>query len=393
MIKNITIIIFFNVLIFLVYSNFQNKISINENLGYDGVYYYNMSEQFQDGETLKTNAPFVYRIATPYLASLFSNIKQSYFYINIIASIVSSILIYLIFIKYFEIKVSLILAIFSQLHWISGIRYVLFDPIGVDNLALCFLYLGILVLISEKNYNQKLILICLITFFGIFFREITLIPAMILLIQNYKFKKNSIIPLVVGVVIFILLQTFISKTNDYNGLYSILKWAYAKNIGNYLLSIFNAFGLVIVLFFVFYKNLLTYLKMYSTTSIALFLIMILAYVGGSDTERFLSWALPFFFILTYKIIKDNNLLKNKYVIFTLLTLVLTYRIFWVIPADVENTNHVFPVLTYLSNDFNFADLLAFHGNKQYVNIQLIEYLVAAIILYFLISKKHKNFLK
>ena len=387
MVKNVIIIILSNILIFLVYNSFQEKISINENLGYDGIYYYKMSEQFQEHKQVTTDAPFIYRIGTPFLASLFDNIKLAYFYINIFSAILISVLIYFLFIEYFNFKLSIFLAILYQLHWISGIRYILFDSISVDFIALNFLFAGLILIKSNKSEIKKIIFLSILTIFGVLFREIAFVPATIYLILNFKFNKKSVVPFSLGIIVLLILHLTLIKTNSYHGIENAVKWFYIKGIGTYILSIFNVYGLLILIPVIFYTDLNRFYVSNKEICLSIILIMVLALIGGSDTERILSWSLPFFYIIVFQIIDDRKIYSN-YIMFIIFTsLIFTYRVFWSIPADVENNKHILPIITYISNDFNFADLLAYHGLKQYTSIQLVEYLSLFTILYYFMKRR------
>lgn len=389
MIKKLSIVLILNILIFFIYSNFQSKISINDNLGYDGVYYFELANQFKNNEKLETNAPFIYRIGTPFLASLFENITQAFFYINIIFSILSSLLVFILLTQYLNYSYSIFLSILYQLHWVSGVRYILFDPIGVDYIALCFMFSGLILFKLSIKENLKIFFLFIMSIIGVMFREIALIPSIVYLFINFRNDKKSLIPFFFSIFSYILILLFIDKTNDYNSLIAALKWFYIKGIGTFTLSLFNLFGLLVIIPFVFMKSTKELIKSNKIISIPFFIIIILGLIGGSDTERILSWSLPLFYILVFRIVEEKNLISNRYLIFILISLILTYRVLWIIPDDVEIQNHVYPLLTFMSNDFNFADLFAYHGDKIYTSIQLVEYILFSIFL-FILFKRNLN---
>jgi len=386
MIKNLLILIVSSLLILIIYSNYQKSISINDNLGYDGIYYYEISEKIKDRHEIKSNAPFIYRIGTPFIASLFNDIKKSYLFINIIFSFLNTVLIFILISNYLNIKQSLFLSILYNLHWIIGFRYTLFDPIGVDQIALSFLYCGIIILTKSFSLERKIYYILFISIFGVFFREIALIPSLVLLFISFKDNKKSILPILTGSLVYLTIILIFTKTNDYNGIVAAIKWFYIKGLGANLLALFNVYGLLIILLFIDISKSIEILKTYKELSITLIVILTLSLIGGSDTERILSWSLPFFYIIIFKLLLSKNLVKNIYVISIFLSLILTYRFFNTIPFDVSNTNHIIPILSYISNDFNFADLFSYHGNKIYTSIQLVEYLVLSLILVYLLKR-------
>lgn len=407
MFKSISIIIFANILILLIYSQFQYSLEHNDGKGFDGVYYFEIIEQIQNNEKISTKAPFVNRLGTPsIIAFFFDDIIFGFKVINIIFSILISILIYFISIIYLDNKISILLSIIYQLHWISGIRYILFDPTTIDYIPLFLIYLSLYFILISHKY--QIIIVVILSSIGVLFREICLLPIIIQLYKmysnnnynyNFLFKKQYIkkyfplfIPFLIYLTLLLIIEfNIIEKTNNYNSIASAVKWIYIKGLGQIIHSIYIVFGLLIIIPLIFYNKIIEYKNDFELLYFLIITIFILSLIGGADTERIMNWSLPVFLIIITKIIIVTEFYKNILFYFIILILFLTFRIFWISPYEIK-TNSIFPVLTYLSNDFNFIDLFAIHGSKKYTSIALFQYIFLSfvIILFYNLSKRKSN---
>jgi hypothetical protein len=394
MIKNIVIVLIITLTILFIYGIFQESLKVNGGKGYDGVHYYEITEQIANKEKISSYAPFIYRIGTPFLVSkFFDDYIFGFKTINLVFSVILSIIIYLLASIYLENKLAILTTIFYQLHWISGVRYILFDPMGTDYIALTLIYLSIYMILRKiNNYTLWVILISSI---GVFFREIALIPIIILIFNrlkeknfkwSYKDLKNAhlefllVIPVIIYVIINLseVFNIFLTKTNDYNSITSAVRWIYVKGIGQFIHSFYNVFGLLLIIPIVFYFKLKEYKNQFELLYLTLVIITFLSLIGGSDTERFLAWGLPIFLIIITKIIVETEFYKSKVFYFIIITMILTYRLFWISPYDINADVSIIPILTPLSNEFNFVDLFSMHGNKKYIAFALFQYLLLSL---------------
>lgn len=402
MFKSIIIVLLSTFAILFTYGLFQKSLKVNEGKGYDGVYYYQITEQFAKNEKITSYAPFIYRLGTPFLVSIiFEDYIFGFKAINLVFSVILSILIYLLASLYLENKIAILTAFFYQLHWISGVRYILFDPMGTDYIALTFIYLCLYMI--SKKINNYILWVTLISSIGVFFREIALIPMIILIYNRYKDNnyKWSFINLknIYLVILFIIpfsiyalinlseiFNIFLTKTNDYNSITSAVRWIYIKGIGQFIHSFFNVYGLLLIIPFIFYNKLKEFKNQFELQYFTLIIIIILALIGGSDTERFIAWGLPIFLIITIKIIIETKYYKSRVFYYIMLTMILTYRLFWISPFDNFEGISKVPFLTPLSNEFHFADLFTMHGNKKFISFALFQYLFLSFVTIFLTFK-------
>ena len=68
---------------------YQPHITLNRGQSFDGVYYFKVAYQFAQGLKIRSDGPFVYRIGTPFLVSVFfkNNLLLGFKVINIIANL------------------------------------------------------------------------------------------------------------------------------------------------------------------------------------------------------------------------------------------------------------------------------------------------------------------
>jgi hypothetical protein len=130
------------ILVFLVFVTvnlasavFQQPLTYNHGIGWDGTGYYATAEQFAQGYIPKDEAPFVYRIGTPLLAALVAknDLLWGFEIVNFIANIFAVILLVVwlrLYISNWKIRTLLIILFITQ--WHAPIRYNYFLPASVE---------------------------------------------------------------------------------------------------------------------------------------------------------------------------------------------------------------------------------------------------------------------
>lgn len=405
MYKNLIIVLLANLLILILYSQFQKSLEVNDGKGYDGKYYYELTEQLQNNEKLDTKEPFKNRVGTPLLVSLmFDDIIFGFKFINILFSIALSLLIFLLANIFLNNYLAIAISVIYQLHWVSGIRYILFDPMGTDYIPLFLIYLSLYIIL--KNPKHKYSILILISSIGVIFREIAILPLIALLIYDIYNKEFTItwkkvdfklfsrlFDLFIPIGVYALTLFFINDfefNSKHSTLENAVKWLYIKGIGQYLHSVFNVVGLFLVIPIVFRNQLKALDDKYKLLIITSILILLLSIIGGSDTERFIAWGLPLYSIIIVKLIVDNKFYRVYVFYIIALISILTFRLFWITPYELYGGNNFLPVFTFISNNFNFTDLFAMHGEKKFTSVALIQYIIISVVMLFLIKIRKKN---
>lgn len=399
----------------LMMGNSQHQISYYEGKGYDGQFYFDVAEDFSRGEAPRTSAPWVYRIGTPYLASIVNaeDLFDGFFTVNMIANIITVLLLFYylsIFIKN-KIITSVLVSIFIMT-WHTPVRLIYFYPVHVDHWAFVFMLIG-LILVEKAKENRNLlwvILLTLSTAIGVFFREITILPAFIYLFATnpfkfqtsegkYKLRKIKIpqiqyaIPFLFGLISLFIVHQIAEQSNSYSSLYTAFKWAFRKPLMGYILAWCIAFGPMIFIAVYERKNAAGFIRDKQHFAAFFISIFILSWIGGTDTFRFCYWSMPLVYILIANAIAIKpKIYKSVSVLMILIPLqLIAMRVFWILPDYPNAFPHKYPFLTVMSNEFPTWDLWTMHGDK-FVNVVAFgEYFILGVILllrFYLRDRKH-----
>ncbi len=370
---------------------YQSQISYNNGQGWDGVEYYKTAQAFKDNIKPLAKAPFVYRIGTPYLAQLTSpsDINFGFKSINIFANIIVLLLFYFI-ISYFSNNsfLKIIFPIFYIIQFLGPIRFTYYYPIHSDSIALIFLFGGIL--IQLKEIKNQYIYLSILGFVGIYFREIAIIPSLVFMLMNLKnnnYKKiefKNYFPFLMVFASMFSIKLIASQSNTYQSYNAAFDYLYNKSIIMYIHSILIAFGpILLVLLYLKIRNKFYYdIEKKNVIKLYIYLLFILAFIGGSDTERLVYWSAPFVFgFIAFQIDKNILLNHNKFLISILILLqIYSSRIFFIIPDYPSNLPHIYPFLTQFGNNFQYLDLFAFHSDNKVRLVGFVSYLILAILI-------------
>ncbi|MCX6148388.1 MAG: hypothetical protein NTW25_14235 [Candidatus Kapabacteria bacterium] len=388
----ISLILIVFILVNIQSAFYQKQITFNSGQGWDGVEYFTTAKEFSQNIKPNAKAPFVYRIGTPLLVSkIFPNdINYGFKTLNLYANFILIVLFYLI-LSHFT-QSSFLRILFSILYVIqfhAPIRFTYFYPIHTDSIALIFLFCGILVLI--KDIKNKFIYLSLIGIIGIYFREIAIIPSFIYMLINFKenkYKRIStkyFIPFLITFVAMFSIKFIVSQSNTYQSYNAVFDYLYNKSILMYVHSLLISFGpIILLLIYLKVKGILNF-NIPSRTQVyfLISIILILAFVGGSDTERLAYWSAPLVFgFLAFQIDKNNLLRESKILLSVLLVFqIYSSRILFIIPDYPSNANHQYGFLTQFGNNFQYLDLFAFHSDNKVRLIGFASYLFLAVFVY------------
>lgn len=382
---------------------FQKPISFNDGKGWDGRSYYKVAEDFSRGLSPKADAPHVYRIGTPLLASLLfkDNLLFSFKITNLIANtfLVFLLIIWLrLYITDWRIRVLLSILYLTQ--WHGPIRFVHFYPAYVDPWALVFLLAG-LIGIHKARTNPTLPLICglsLITLVGVMFREIVILVSIALLFSTNpviwdrnsvfsvrtvnKFPLMYFIPFLFGLLGIAGVHVLVEQTSTVWFIKSAVRWAYNKPLLTYVHAWFIAFGPILIIIVYHWREALAFLGKHQFQLILLIAIALLAYIGGSDTERFLFWSLPVIYVLIGKALENNtSLLKSSPLLIVIgLSQCISQRLFWTLPDFPNTFPHSLPIFTSIGSKVPYLDLWSYHGNRLVQFISLSQYFLLGLVL-------------
>lgn len=394
-------------------SDTQERIQQNDGRAVDGQWYYQVAEQIAAGEDIASKGPFVYRVGTPYLASQLSpdNLLQGFLYANLIANVLTTLFIYLFFRQFLKARTSILLMLLLFTHWASTIRFVWYNHVYTDPWTVTFISAGLLVLalMHKKVLNTGgYVLLALLSAIGVYFREIILlVPLSAALLHNpiqyfWPMKKAVMtfewgnvrflywIPmLVVSVLSFLSLKLLVENTTGYSFLTAILRWFYDKSIAEYLLGWSIVYGAVFALLVWFWKDVWNFFKEHQYLLGAFSIIAVLAFVGGSDNERFAFWAAPIVYVLFGVIVEKYwSTLKIPYILACILAIqAYCHRLFWSIPQVRELSEKGAGLSTLLGpiGIENSLNLTSHHGHPEVQVAAMLQYIIAFAVLFGLLA--------
>jgi hypothetical protein len=136
---------------------------------------------------------------------------------------------------------------------------------------------------------------------------------------------------------------------------------------------------------------MAFLKNNRLLAVMLFSLLVLAWIGGSDTERILFWSIPVVLVLVGRaaVSLGRALVGAPLVILTAAQL-MTLRAFWLTPEFTNRAEPPTPVFTVLSDNFRYFDLFSYHGRPHVIEIQLLEQLLFGAVLLFWIRLRARR---
>lgn len=388
---------------------FQLHITYNRGRSFDGIFYYQVAEQISNGEKPSSEAPFVYRIGTPLMVAYFfkHDLMNGFKVINIIGNVLSVILFALwlgLFLKEWRIRTILVVLFITQ--WHSPIRFTYFDPVYTDPWLFVLLLIGLIAIqrIKTKSNIFIVILLGLLSFVGVVFREMVLILPITLAFTtnpipsfyeiltslanlrifqvikkpNYQF----LIPLFMGVSSLYLVRSVATQTNDYSFTRTALDWLYDKPFSTYIHAYFITFGPLIILPIYSWRTVKKFLSENQYLVVFLLGFMVIGWIGGSDTERFLYWAMPVVYLLIGIAIRENKILLNSplLILFLVSCTICSQRLFWTVPDFPNHFKTPLPILSILSSKFQYLDLWSYFGERGLEIGSLSQYLIVSILI-------------
>ncbi|MBM4310890.1 MAG: hypothetical protein FJ119_08090 [Deltaproteobacteria bacterium] len=283
------------------------------------------------------------------------------------------------------------------LMWHGPVRFVYYYPALTDPWLIVFLLAG-LIGISKTQKNPTLTNICLIgliVLIGIVFREVVLIiPICFLFATNpipLSFKKIALkspapsffagiaILILCYMVFYSILQTIPSTSPTFSFIKTTLYNIKTQSLPTYVLACFITYGPVVVFLIYNWRCSLGFLMKNQFMFVYIVMIAVLAWIGGSDIERFLLWGFPVVYLLIGKSVEENPVLLSPapFAVF-LIAQGLAMRIFWIIPDYPNDFPSSFPILTVPSSACQYFDL--YSSYRSIPMIIFAQYLVLMVVL-------------
>jgi hypothetical protein len=397
---NILILIAASILLFLFFQQTQSPLSHRGGMGWDGEHYFKIAQQIIDDTPIVGAGPLVFRIGTPALVAMLvklglaEDIMEGFFYINILFSFANIFVVYFIISQFVKPWAALIGGMLYPLHWISVARYTFFTALWTDPGGLFFLYLGLAAMIVlHQRYGALSIVLTIITFVGVLFREFVLmLPVLFMLIQLSPKMMLSAVksrswgeftrlaptilpPIIAGLIAVFLIQMLAEPQTSQRYWKTAMYTLWTNSPQFYLYTIFATLGIAIIFPLLQAGFVIRYLKEQPLMFYALSIFLIAGFMGGDNNEKYLGWAFPFLFIVVVKSVAEEGIPKWAMAALLIFYIVLVCRLPWPIPDHRYEAISPFPIFTYLTGEFRFSDLFVMHARRNVSGIIFYQYVV------------------
>ena len=320
----------------------------------DAKEYYGMAQQFGAGLPFAmAEAPFVYRIATPWLAGFATRPLiydvVPFFVINITSAFVIALLL-LVWLRQFVASpaVRLLLVTMFLAEWHGPARFVYFYPIYVDPLFIVFLMAGLLLVVRTRLQPPERVapVLALVVFLGTLSRESMVVVALAFIACHNAFTAGSrnwrprdavwaIVPLLAALLALAYTRAVGFPTAPYSPLSEPLSMLHKKPVFTWVLAYFFTFGpAALALIAADGRRAIEFLR--SRPELAVYLVScgILSFFGGTDTERIACWGAPVVYLLVGRAIERHwTALRSVPLVAVLVgAQVVSERILWPIPS-------------------------------------------------------------
>ena len=364
----------------------QPPISYNGGLGWDGAQYTQLAGQC-GREPMHAYEPFTYRVGAPCLAALVPlPPKLGLWTINILSSILLLFLldawlrqhVHLILVPY-------LLAGFA-FHWLTPLRHVWWYPTSVDTPALCAIVGALLLTETPVAFAA----VCLA---GALIRESVLIVPLGALAGSFvrlappnlvakagRMRTSAIAGIAAGVAGMVIARLVSTPDTHYSLPDAAYYWALHKPPLAYLLAWFITFGPALAVLAAHWKAAAAFLAEFPEYAAMLVLVAILAWIGGSDTERFLLWGSPIILVMIGKAADRIDWRRARGLLAVLaIGLAISGRWFLIIPDYWPEAPRAWPLLTPWTAA-HYELLFSHTPDQAMAAVALGEYVALSVVL-------------
>jgi hypothetical protein len=321
---------------------------------WDGDEYYAMAEQMAAGETPHAAAPYVYRLATPWLVAKIwpTEIVTGFRTINVAAAATTALLL-LVWLRRFvaERWARLLAVTLFIVEWHGPARFVSYYPVYVDPLVFPFLILGLILIDSLRasagDTTTRLLQLTAVCIAGTLCREVMIVVPVALLFARYALLPGGArlrgtpisdallwLPLAATIGTLALTRVLTHPRLTFSWIDTVIFHVVNKPLYTWVLAWFITFGPVLAL--VFYDSRRGWHALAERQELAAYLALfgILAYIGGHDTERYLFWSMPVVYLLVARALAAHrDALSHTYFAAALFAAqTISARLFWAIPS-------------------------------------------------------------
>jgi hypothetical protein len=320
---------------------------------WDAGQYYAMARQFAVRNRPFAESPYVFRIGMPWLVAKKwpSDPQRGFFVLNLLSAVAIGVLL-TIWLRAWSIGgwTPALMVALAAAEWHGPARYIFYNPGYVDPPFIALMLAGLLVIksIADSYSVGKIVLLTLLSAAGALVREtMALVPICFLfvngpigaLFRDGRARRSVpawalMAPLVacLAVVAFTHVLVSVDATERSSMLQAAVQWL-QKAPDAYVMGWFTAFGPVVAIVAFDWRRALRFLSDEEWLAAFLAGCVVIAFIGGSDTERFAFWSLPVVYLLLARAIRQHaSTLRSLSLIVTFaIAQAVSARVFWGIP--------------------------------------------------------------
>ncbi|MEI9893654.1 MAG: hypothetical protein WDN28_07075 [Chthoniobacter sp.] len=307
--------------------------------------------------------PFTYGIGAQWLTSFVSppELFRGFRIVNITGSALAVILLVFWLRGYVsDWRIRTLLVTLFVMQWDAPPRLVYHSPVHVDAWLFVFVLAGLLVLrryLAQPSAGA-LVALSALAIGGAYFREATLFVPLSLMAAHRPLVEEhghwhwrlppwpACLPFFCGFLAFLSTRHFAHQTDGYSFFQTIFRFLYDKPVLTYIHAWFLAFGPVLCILLFDWKGARDFL--WKEQWLALFLLAGagFGFVGGTDTERLQYWSMPGVYLLLGRAIERHRATLSSGALVAVLAIgqILSSRILWTTPDYPTDFQHTFPLL-------------------------------------------------
>jgi hypothetical protein len=359
-------------LLFVVITIYAGATQRTERLYADAQKYHAMSVQFYEGRRpIVEEGPFVFRIGTPWLASAVRPWVERTFprwhravddmagmvgvspflVLNVVAGLGAALLL-LAYVSRLVTTgwIPILLVGTWMATWLEPVRFVFFYPATVDVLFLVCLFAAFLVVETTRTWRPLAgaIVLTPVAFLGALVRESMVLAPLAFAVAAFTRREElwrdrltaSLLPFAAWAAGMAVARSMAVAAPPYHPLAEPFSMAAQKPVFTWALAWFTTFGPpVIALILAGGTEVAALLRRRPELGLHLTACGVLAFFGGTDTERILTWAAPAVYVLAGAAMDARRaaLLRMPALVVVLAVIQLaSCRLLWPIPVGIDH---------------------------------------------------------
>lgn len=384
------VLVLIHISIFVISMLYQPVISRGGNkYGFDGEIYFTMTEQLIANQTVTHVAPLVSRIGIPwFVAHVFTaSPLVGWQIITTVSGLICTLMLYALSRQIIsQPLIRIVVVTLFMTHWLAPLRYSWFHPVTLDSPLTALILVAVWTSIQYAKSWQPgwFIAFAINLLIGVTIREVPLLFIGFLILAEPHLIRHPIKTLahpavqrrlvayiilaIVACGVYWSIQQSVVPTNNHSALAQAYRQLmYPPTYHTVLLAWFNTSGLLVVWLIMGYRSVWQFIQKYPQITYISISIIALAFISGTDKDRFLMWMHPFVLLMAaYAIEHTFKLFNTAWSVLIVYVQLIIGRAFWQTP-DPGTASRVIDttLFTHLGDNIFFLELWPHHAQDVY----------------------------